>query len=45
MEKIMGILDHAKKLGDKVSELVTTSIFDEVISNTIIYVAGAKYGK
>ena len=32
----MGILDQAKKLGDKVSESVTTFSSDEVIANTII---------
>jgi hypothetical protein len=36
MEQVMGILDQAKKLGDKVSESVTTFSSDEVIANTII---------
>ena len=36
MDQVMGILDQAKKLGDKVSESVTTFSSDEVIANTII---------
>ena len=35
-EIIMGILDKAKEIGDKVNESVATFSSDEVIANTVI---------